>query len=203
MKEMDSEIERMFGLVEENVNAAFSGMTGGSSDDFDAIYYREDYIDYLNSEISRYIAKVSALDMSEEDSKRIGAYYKIIGNLERIGDHAMNIAEYARTIENIESGLTTYAITEVRAMQKLTQGAMDAIRGGSAKKGIEMLKETAQYEQRIDDLSDQLRNNQLDRMRQGTCSAEVSVLFTEMITDFERMGDHALNIAEEYSSLNN
>ncbi len=61
-----------------------------------------------------------------------------------------------------------------------------------------MLKQTAQNEQKIDDMSETMRNNQIKRMKEGRCSAEAGILFQEMVTDFERIGDHALNIAEQY-----
>jgi len=63
------------------------------------------------------------------------------------------------------------------------------------------LKETAQLEQRIDDFTEIMRNNQLKRMKCGTCPPDVGILFSEMMTDFERIGDHALNIAEEYTVI--
>ena len=64
-----------------------------------------------------------------------------------------------------------------------------------------MLKQTAQNEQKIDDMSETMRNNQIKRMKEGRCSAEAGILFSEMVTDFERIGDHALNIAEQYGEI--
>lgn len=91
--QLNNEICRMYGLVEENVKAAFDSVLKGKSDEFENIYNREEYIDYLNAEISKYIAKVVVMEMPEKDSRKISSYYRIVGNLERIGDHAMNIAE--------------------------------------------------------------------------------------------------------------
>ena len=191
----------MYGLVEENVKAAFDSVLKGKSDEFENIYNREEYIDYLNAEISKYIAKVVVMEMPEKDSRKISSYYRIVGNLERIGDHAMNIAEYAKALEKTDGELSKSAVQEIKDMRQLSLDALKELEDAYEKDGAELLKTTAMNEQRIDDMSESLRENQLDRMRKGVCSADVGILFSEMVTDFERIGDHAMNIAEEYNGI--
>lgn len=86
-------------------------------------------------------------------------------------------------------------------MRQLSLDALKELEDAYEKDGAELLKTTAMNEQRIDDMSESLRENQLDRMRKGVCSADVGILFSEMVTDFERIGDHAMNIAEEYNGI--
>lgn len=199
--QLNNEICRMYGLVEENVKAAFDSVLKGKSDEFENIYNREEYIDYLNAEISKYIAKVVVMEMPEKDSRKISSYYRIVGNLERIGDHAMNIAEYAKALEKTDGELSKSAVQEIKDMRQLSLDALKELEDAYEKDGAELLKTTAMNEQRIDDMSESLRENQLDRMRKGVCSADVGILFSEMVTDFERIGDHAMNIAEEYNGI--
>ncbi len=66
---------------------------------------------------------------------------------------------------------------------------------------LHILEQVAKYEQQIDDINAQYRQNQIIRMQNGTCLAETSILYSEMLTDFERIGDHALNIAKEYTTM--
>ncbi|MGN0658526.1 MAG: Na/Pi cotransporter family protein [Emergencia sp.] len=198
---MDREISRMFDKVEQNVDKAFSDVLRCRCDDFEEIRHREEYIDFLNSEISGYIARVIHLDLSAEDSARVSSYFRIVGNLERIGDHAMNIGEYACALCEGEKRLSPQALQEIGDMKKLCMTTLQELKDGSGKDGRQMLKMTAMYEQRIDDMSRQLRENQISRMKKGQCSAEAGVLYSELVTDFERIGDHALNIAEEYSAI--
>ena len=201
IKQLDNEIDRMFDLVQQNVRDGFDAVLRRKCSQMEHIAAREEYIDYLNAEISKYIAKVVVMEMSESDSERISSYYKIVGNLERIGDHAMNIAEYAHALEKGETLLSDQAIEETGEMKKLIDLTLSGIKSGYEKNGKELLKLTAQNEQKIDDMSETLRNNQIGRMKAGRCSAEAGVLFSEMVTDFERIGDHALNIAEQYGEI--
>lgn len=201
IKQLDNEIDRMFDLVQQNVRDGFDAVLGRKCSQMEHIAAREEYIDYLNAEISKYIAKVVVMEMSESDSERISSYYKIVGNLERIGDHAMNIAEYAHALEKGETLLSDQAIEETGEMKKLIDLTLSGIKSGYEKNGKELLKLTAQNEQKIDDMSETLRNNQIGRMKAGRCSAEAGILFSEMVTDFERIGDHALNIAEQYGEI--
>ena len=201
LKGVENEVARMYALVEENIIAAFDCIVKGKADGYEDIEKREDYIDYLNEELSHYIAKVAALEMEEEDAESVGAYYKIIGDMERIGDHAMNFAEYAKNIEALDEDLTPQAIEDINQMKAMILESLRGLKIGQERNCIEILKETAQLEQRIDDFTEVMRKNQLERMRAGQYPLQVGLLFSGMITDFERIGDHALNIAEEYNAI--
>lgn len=201
LKGVENEVARMYALVEENIIAAFDCIIKGKADSYEDIEKREDYIDYLNEALSRYIAKVAALEMEEDDAESVGAYYKIIGDMERIGDHAMNFAEYAKSIEALDEDLTPQAIEDINQMKAMILESLRGLKVGQERNCIEILKETAQLEQRIDDFTEIMRKNQLERMRGGQYPLQVGLLFSGMITDFERIGDHALNIAEEYNAI--
>lgn len=201
LEQLSKETERMLSYVEKNVRAGFAAILDATCDTFERIKEREEYIDYLNAEISRYIAGMLSLEMSAEDSKRIHAYFAIIGNLERIGDHAMNLAEYAAQLCRQDLKLSKEAKEEVRRMSGLSLETLEVIRCGASREEIRMLELTAKNEQKADDMSELFRNNQLARMKEGICKAETGILYSEMITDFERIGDHALNIAEQYHHI--
>lgn len=201
LEQLSKETERMLGYVEKNVRGGFAAILDATCDTMERIKEREEYIDYLNAEISRYIAGMLSLEMSAEDSKRIHAYFAIIGNLERIGDHAMNLAEYAAQLCRQDLKLSKEAKEEVRRMSGLSLETLEVIRCGASREEIRMLELTAKNEQKADDMSELFRNNQLARMKEGICKAETGILYSEMITDFERIGDHALNIAEQYHNI--
>jgi len=201
IRELENEIGRMYKLVEENVEDSFNAVINGKVNNYEEIENREEYIDYLNAEISKYISKIAVLDMPASDAEKIGCYYKIIGDIERIGDHAMNFAEHAKSIEEMSDSLTEQGVEDVKEMKLLVNTILKGLKMNEEKKGIDVLKETAQLEQRIDDFTDIMRDNHLKRMLSGQSPADVGILFAEMVTDFERIGDHALNIAEEYSTI--
>lgn len=201
ISQIEQELRRMTVLVAENVEAAFRGVLKRESSDFETIENRESYIDFLNTEISRYIAKILTLEMQVADSEQVSAYFKATGNLERIADHAMNIAEYEKQIETGSEQLSAAALDEVEQMRAVMEKVMRVLDYTPEKGTGEMLKLAAQGEQRIDDMCAEFRNNQINRMRKGYCSADVGILYAQMLTDFERMGDHVLNIAEACAGM--
>lgn len=201
LEQLSQETGRMLQYVEKNVRAGFGAILDATCNTMERIEEREEYIDYLNAEISRYIANMLSLEMSAEDSKRIHAYFAIVGNLERIGDHAMNLADYAAQLSRQDLKLSKEAKEEVRKMSELSMETLEVIRCGAVSEEIRMLELTAKNEQKADDMSELFREHQLVRMKEGVCKAETGILYSEMITDFERIGDHALNIAEQYHHI--
>ena len=195
---IEDEVARMYKLVEENIVAAFDCIIKGRTEYYEDIEKREAYIDYLTGEVSSYIAKIATLEMEESDAATIGSYYKMLGDIERVGDHAMNFAEYAKNMEALDEKLTPQAIEDIQQMKEMILAALRGLKIGETGNKMEVLKETAQMEQRIDDFTETMRKHQLERMRAGQYPLQVGLLFSGMITDFERIGDHALNIAESY-----
>ncbi|NLL79693.1 MAG: Na/Pi cotransporter family protein [Clostridiales bacterium] len=195
------EIRRMHSLVRENVEAAFEAVLRGEEEGYSAIQDKEEYIDYLNAEISSYIGKVMVMEMSEQDSKLISACFSVIGNLERIGDHAMNIAGYAADLQRRGLELSPFAKIEVLKMKEISLQAVDNISGKEGMLFYRVLEQAAKYEQKIDDMNEEFRENQVQRMKEGLCKPQAGILFSEMLTDFERIGDHTLNIANQYRRM--
>ena len=132
-------------------------------------------------------------DMSEKDAVTMSALFKIAGNIERMGDHAVNIAGYAEMLEDKKLSLSEKAQSEVAQMEKMIAEACNAL---AKTKTSSVHIKMAQIEQKIDDLTDIYREHQLERLKSGICSGDACVIYSEMLTDFERLGDHMLNIAE-------
>ena len=131
--------------------------------------------------------------MTEEDALTYSALFKITGNIERMGDHATNIAGYANRLQEKGLELSEYARSEVESMIDIIEKTAKIL---SHNDGDDIHVRVAKAEQKIDDMTDQYRLNQLDRMKTGVCNGEACVIYSEMLTDFERLGDHMLNIAE-------
>ena len=132
-------------------------------------------------------------DMSEKDAVTMSALFKITGNIERMGDHAINISGYANLLERKGLKLSDKARAEVSQMVDTTKEAYNILFG--SKPGSVHIR-MAQMEQKIDDMTDDYREHQLERLKSGVCSGDACVIYSEMLTDFERLGDHLLNIAE-------
>lgn len=117
-------------------------------------------------------------------------------NIERISDHAMNIAGYSNMIEKKKIRFSEMAQKEIEELQKICN-KMFCLLLEEYDDVVAWHGRIAAMEQRIDDVTKEYRNNMYTRIQQGTCTDEGSILFSEMLTDFERIGDHALNISDE------
>lgn len=199
IKALANEIGRMLVMAGGNVQKSFAAVLDNNEDIQNEINQTEEYIDYLNKEISFYISHIMVFDLEEEDAVTMSALFKITGNIERMGDHATNIAGYANLLEDKGLRLSDKAQAEVREMMKITEEAYATLIGT---KPNSVHIRMAQIEQKIDDMTDDYREHQLERLKSGVCSGEACVVYSEMLTDFERLGDHMLNVAEAAAESN-
>lgn len=199
IKALANEIGRMLVMAGGNVQKSFAAVLNNNEDIQNEINQTEEYIDYLNKEISFYISHIMVFDLEEEDAVTMSALFKITGNIERMGDHATNIAGYANMLEDKGLRLSDKAQAEVREMMKITEEAYATLIGT---KPNSVHIRMAQIEQKIDDMTDDYREHQLERLKSGVCSGEACVVYSEMLTDFERLGDHMLNVAEAAAESN-
>lgn len=191
-----NELHRMLIMAQENVYAAFNVVKTCKTSLLKEVEQREEYIDYLNKEISKYISKILVTETNPSDSRYISALFKVCGNLERIGDHAMNLASYTKRLEETGVHFSKDALEEIEKMQSISDEALEYL-GGLSKHSEEGITKVAAYEQEIDDMTEDYRLNEINRLRKGTCSDEAGIIYSEMLTDFERIGDHILNVGQE------
>lgn len=206
ISQIGNETTRMMEMVKENLNKSFDAAIAGTCpvDVAEDIEEREEYIDYLNMEITKYITKMMTVEMSAQDSDIINRYHSIVGNLERIGDHARNIEGYAKNLDRWGHKFSDFAVGELEEMKEACNTAIDNILAGikNVETGMDnMLEMAVRDEQKIDDMETTYRNFQTERLKAGKCEVESSLIFSELLTDFERIGDHTLNIAEQYHSM--
>ncbi|MCI9028216.1 MAG: Na/Pi cotransporter family protein [Lawsonibacter sp.] len=194
--QLRNELHRMLEMARQNVDASFKAVLDKDIIPLERVEKRELYIDFLNREISRYISRLITIETNERGSKIVSCLFAISGNIERIGDHADNLAGYTRMLVDEDIVFSERAREEVRQMRDISIRAVSALLSGEGGQQ-EWLTHVAQLEQKIDDMTASFRRDQLVRMRDGTCSDEACILYSELLTDFERIGDHVLNIAQE------
>ena len=196
MEGIKKELMRMMEMARDNVAEAFDAVTERSREFFVAVEQREEYVDYLNKEISKYITCAVSYETTKTGSQIFYALFSVTGNIERISDHAINIAGYANRITDRGILFSDHANGELAKMRQ-TCGRLFGLLLEKPADYVAWHEKVACMEQKIDDMTARFRDNMYDRMQSGTCSHEGSILFSEMLTDFERIGDHALNIANE------
>ena len=200
VENIKKELNRMIAMAGENVFEAFDMFAGRNPVGMEKIDEREAYVDFLNKEISKYITNAAAHEKSSTGSKTFNALFSVTSNVERIGDHAVNIAEYFKLIEEKQVRFSVQALSEIDEMQSICADLFTLLED-TPEDVIRWHEKIACMEQKIDDLTEEYRNSMFERIQKGSCSDEGSILFSEMLTDFERIGDHALNISNQMLTI--
>lgn len=196
MEGTKKELMRMLEMARENVHKAFDVYSIQNPLTLSEVEEKEEYIDYLNKEISRYITRAITHETTEKGSQIFNSYFSICSNIERISDHAINIAGYSEVMDVKKITFSKMAVDELSELQSICDKLFESL-FEDYQSAIEWHTKIACMEQKIDDITQEYRNNMFSRIQKGTCTDEASILFSEILTDFERIGDHALNISDE------
>ena len=198
--QLQHELRRMMEMAKGNVEASFRSVLERDEDQLEEVEKTEEYLDFLNKEISLHVSQLIAVETNEQASAVVSSFFTISGNIERIGDHADNLAGYTRMLNKRDIYFSKEAQLEIAAMRDICmEGIHDLLDPGAG--NVEWLADVSALEQRIDDMTSEYRRNHLERMRNGECSDEACIIYAELLTDFERIGDHVLNIAEEMAQV--
>ena len=201
VSQVRDEVGRMLRMVSKNIEDAFSILIHYDDKLKKKIVEREEYIDYLNKGISEYIVSLMSSEKSMSDSLQINGYYVIISNLERIGDHAVNLLEYADDMKKWDQEFSENVLEELEEMKQQCISALDNVKDVTPENVEDVLGKAVVMEQKNDDMRDKYFKKQLQRLKKGKCKPQSGIVFSEILTDFERMGDHTLNIAEQYQKM--
>lgn len=201
LSQIEQEVGRMRQMACQTVAGSFKAVLEKNVKEKKMLEEKEEYVDFLNAKISNYIVSVMPSEMAPQDSVKVSGYYKILGNLERISDHAMNVLGYAEDLIERNIELSGEALEEVKEMEAMSLKILETIDIEGNPDAKVVLAKAAKWEQKIDDARAEFQKRQLKRMRQGACKADAGILYSEMLTDFERIGDHALNVAEQYCEM--
>lgn len=201
VSQVRDEVNRMRNMVAKNISDSFDSLVQYDEKLRKKVSEREEYIDFLNKGISEYIVSLMASEMNMSDSRKINGYYAIISNLERIGDHAVNLAEYGDDMRKWEIDFSDTVKEELNEMKAQCIAALDNLKEVTSENVERILSQAVIIEQKTDDMRDKYFKKQMQRLKKGKCKPQSGIVFSEILTDFERMGDHALNIAQQYREM--
>jgi phosphate:Na+ symporter len=195
-------LERSRALSYEMAQSAISALEEAlaclrnfDSEKLDQIRQKEDFTDRCEDEIGAYLVKLSAGQLSDDHSTEAASLLKIIGDLERIGDHAMNLAESAEELHQKRISLTGSAEAELNNLCN----AMSQVLGLTCRAFVngDMISAAAvePLEEVIDQLKERYRSSHIKRLQRGECTIEAGFVWSDILTDLERTSDHCSNIA--------
>lgn len=194
------EVNRMGEMALANIKDSIVAFQGMDEDIIDGVFDREELIDYLNHEITNYLVRSNQLDLSNDDIKTTSSLFHIVNDLERISDHAENIVEFAQTRKERNLKYTDDAMLELDTMIEKVSHILDRSLEVFTNNDIEgATHDIPILEEEIDNLEAAYRKHHIKRLRKQKCSARAGTIFIDILSNLERVADHATNIA--YSIL--
>ena len=194
---VENECKRLSDLAQKNYRYAMKAFFEHDTNAMAKVEKNEKVIDYLTSEITRYIVKINGLDILDSDRKTMGVMYSAIQDIERIGDHAENITECAREMMEKKMKFSDEALEEMHNLDEMVTKLIDE--GFTLFKAqsmdFDLAKSIIETESSLDSHVKIYKFNHIRRMNDGICSAENGTVFLDMLTILERVGDHANNVA--------
>ena len=193
--EVIKEIERMGELASENLNRAMNGLITLDEEDINEVYEVEKNINFLNHAITNYLVKINQTNLPIEDLKSIGALFHVVNDIERIGDHAVNVADNARTRKVKELSFSKEAQFEMGKMMDKVNTIIRYSIEMFAEGKYEHMTAISVLEDEIDHLERELQQAHIDRLTRGECTPDAGMLYSDIVSGLERVADHAVNIA--------
>ncbi|MBP3908751.1 MAG: Na/Pi cotransporter family protein [Turicibacter sp.] len=193
----------MYDLAKENLTLSTNALIDGKVTNLKKIFENESEINRLERELSTFLVSISSHDITEVDTNRIASMIKIISDIERIGDHSKNIAELAEEVSTSKLTFTSDALEELRLMYNYTIESINSSYASYKNNNRQKANDTMIFEENIDRLEELLRDKHIQRLSQNKCNAHSGAVFLDAISNFERIGDHSINIAEYVLSLDN
>ncbi|MCR5388585.1 MAG: Na/Pi cotransporter family protein [Lachnospiraceae bacterium] len=189
------EISRMGVMAKENMILAMETLTEYDNEKKTQVHITEEYIDYLSHEITNYLVDVNQRQLPMADSLKIGSLFHVVNDLERIGDHAEDMVEAAEKMHEFSNTFSDSAKEELKAMfDKDMELLVLSLEMFETEMDTNLAKMIS-LEEEIDQMAIDLSNSHVKRMAKGKCTPETGLIYSDLVSGFERVGDHAVNVA--------
>lgn len=196
MGQAAKELDRMGLLAYQALNNATDYFFEGKTRDSELVMQREQVINDLEKKIADYLTQISVSTLSPSESERHTGMMQTINDIERVGDHATNIVELGSSKKRHKVVFSDEAFAELQEMFQLTsqtfKDALDALQTYNEP----LAKTVIANEEKIDKMERELRKSHISRLNKGACTGSAGVVFLDFISNLERIGDHAMNIAQ-------
>jgi phosphate:Na+ symporter len=185
----------MMAAAWKNIKRAVDLLSEFQQIKFDKIQSREERVDHYEDKLGSYLVKLSAHNLSEEENRRSAELLQSLTNLERISDHAMNIAELAQELHSKNMSFSDAARAGLEVCEQAVDEIMDLTYRALAQNDLEAAVRVEPLEDTIDILTERLKAQHVNRLQSGSCTLEAGFVFNDLINNFERVADHCSNLA--------
>ena len=196
------EIIRMADLAMENFDRAINIITTLDFKEYDEFNQTEEELNFINRSLVDFVVKLSnKTALSEHDHIYLSTTFRSIRDLERVGDYAENIVEYARDLSETGSSFSPDARNEIYRLKKMIEDLFSNVMGAYTDEDMGKMAQANVIEEQIDDFTKMMEDNHVARMNAGVCTPSVGVHYLELSSDTERIADHLINVAKSIRSL--
>lgn len=196
VRQVKAEIENMADLAMENFRRSIYVVTTLDFRDVNKFRDTEKELNFLNSELTHYVALLSAMPLNKSDNKFLNTAVKNVSDLERIGDYAENIVEYADTLRQQKSTFSSPAIQEIKEMTQLIESLYSHISKAYRELDNGELESAYQIEERIDRFTEIMETQHIKRLVSGACTAQAGAEYISLAQNSERIADHLINVGK-------
>lgn len=193
---LKKEIIRMSKFSIDNMNYSVEMLLSGSQEKVELMKENEDILNHLNKNITAFLTKLMSKDLSEQDDKKIGSYYHVVSDLERVGDYAENIMEYAMRLKEEDVKMSEDARGELNQVREMINNLYEKVIKAFDDRDLSILDEIEEIEESIDNISVELEHRHIERVKAGSCNAQLGSVFLQTVSNLERVGDHITNVAK-------
>ena len=187
---------RLSRIARENLVAALATLANHDSDKIASVKQKEGVINKVCDSVSEYLVELCSYHLNDKDSETVTSLLNTISDIERIGDHAENIAELAEEMTNEGISFSEMAMGELHEMSTAMMGAYDNAIKAMELDDVSHAVKTAFLEQQVNKMEKDLRQGHINRLSNAECSVSAGVRFLDLLGNLERVSDHAMNIAQ-------
>ena len=201
IRQLKAEVENMAQMAIENYRRSIHDVTTLDNSERELFDRTESQLNYLNRELVHYALLLSNNQLSRFDHQYLVSTIRTVSDLERIGDYAKNIIEYADSLRQQEVRFSDYALKEIDQMNGLISRLYEATKQAYHKMDMEALGLANQVEDEIDQLTDEMERNHIQRLALGICKPQAGTEYISLAQNSERVADHLINVAKTIRDL--
>lgn len=195
MNQARKELLRMGDIARESLELSMKVFNDPSDQDIERVYQREEIIDELEEALLDYLGRLTQGSLSVEESERLARFFHVINDIERVGDHCENLMELAEVKKEQKLTFSDKAHRDLNQMfEKVHEAFSDALES-LRKMDARISQKVMHFEDEVDEMEEKFRENHIERLNRGECFPASGIVYLDILSNLERIGDHSSNIA--------